>query len=67
MARITIDITGNRYNNLTAIRSGKYQKNYIKWIFRCDCGREIEWQKTKVITGKKKSCGHKLCRYQFNY
>ncbi len=63
----TIDITGDRFNNLVAVKIGSYKKNYIKWIFKCDCGRLIEWQKSKVVGGKKKNCGDRNCRYNKKY
>lgn len=54
-----IDITGNKYNFLTAIKFSKYDKEKQKtyWIFKCDCGKEIELRMTNVLTGNTKSCG----------
>lgn len=54
----SLDITGNKYGNLTAIRYSHTGKNYMQyWVFKCDCGNEIITRKTSVISGHCKSCG----------
>jgi hypothetical protein len=51
------DISNIRFNKLTAIkRSGKIGRN-PKWLFLCDCGNYKEYNKSDVITERKKSCG----------
>ena len=53
-----IDITGIRYNHLTAMcfdHCGNDSKHY--WRFRCDCGNEVVLKKIYVTTGDVKSCG----------
>ena len=53
-----IDITGIRYNHLTAMcfdHCGNDTKHY--WRFRCDCGNEVVLKKVYVTTGDVKSCG----------
>lgn len=47
------DLTGNKYNRLTAV---KYMGNH-KWTFKCDCGREIVAYSDNVKRGLTKSCG----------
>ena len=47
------DITGNKYNYLTAIK----KVGCDKWLFKCDCGREVIASKKRVIKGTKKCCG----------
>lgn len=61
--RKTEDITGQTFNELTAIKqlsdfigSGNYRRT--KWLFRCSCGKEIEALAVNVKHGKTKSCGH---------
>ena len=52
------DITGRRYGKLTAIRyigSPKYK--VLVWLYKCDCGNEIEAVKTNVTCGNTASCG----------
>ena len=54
----SLDITGNRYGKLTAVRYSHTAKNYMQyWVFKCDCGNEITTRKTAVISGHCKSCG----------
>lgn len=53
-----IDITGIKYNHLTAVcfdHCGDDSKHY--WRFRCDCGNEVVLKKIYVTTGDVKSCG----------
>jgi hypothetical protein len=50
---VGVDITGNRYNYLVAIR----WHSHATWLFRCDCGTEKPLRKTMVIHEKFKSCG----------
>lgn len=62
---VAIDITGNKYNSLTAVRfHHKAQKEQDKphyWVFRCDCGNEIVARKNAVTSGNTKRC--KECSY----
>jgi len=48
-----LEIEGKKFSRLTAIRrvTGKM------WLFRCDCGNEIERIGTSVTSGNTKSCG----------
>jgi len=61
--RHTDDLTGQTFNELTAIKQvddfvgrGNYRRT--KWLFRCSCGNEIEALAVNVKNGKTKSCGH---------
>ena len=61
--RMSEDLTGQIFNELTAIRQvddfvgrGNYRRS--KWLFRCSCGREVEALAVNVKHGKTKSCGH---------
>lgn len=51
------DITGNKYNMLTAVRYAYNKNRNIYWIFKCDCGKETTTQKQRVVSGFNKSCG----------
>lgn len=48
-----LDITGQRFGKLTAIKSVGNKK----WLFKCDCGKDYVGYKTLVKTGRVKSCG----------
>lgn len=53
------DITGNKYNKLTAISVTSrvdHTGNKI-WIFECDCGNIVERASSRVTLGHTKSCG----------
>lgn len=54
-----IDITGQKYGRLTAIRlvSKGTRGKKGKWLFRCDCGNEITCSASSVKSGNTKSCG----------
>ena len=53
-----IDLAGNRYGHLTAIRrDGKNEKGQTLWILKCDCGKEVSLPMTNFKYGKQKSCG----------
>lgn len=62
------DITGQTFNELTAI---KQVEDYVspngnhmtQWLFRCSCGKEIIADVQNVKKGRKKSCGH--IRYSY--
>lgn len=52
------DITGNKYNHLTAIkRDGNDSSGCAAWIFQCDCGRYHRTRKKAVTSGQIRSCG----------
>lgn len=51
-----VDITGNKYNKLTAVKlDRKTDREY--WLFQCECGNTKVINKTSVVTGRAKSCG----------
>lgn len=52
------DITGEKYNKLTAIKYiGKTKNGSAIWLWKCDCGNEKEIVANSVKTGNTKSCG----------
>lgn len=57
------DITGNKYNHLTAIeRHGATKDNHPVWLFKCDCGRFHVARKSAVTRGAIRSCGKCVTR-----
>ena len=53
-----VDITGQKFGRLTAIRPTDKRKNgYILWECKCDCGNTVYVSATKLIIGNTKSCG----------
>lgn len=55
------DLTGNKYNMLTAIsdtgKSTTGNNKRVIWLFKCDCGSQIEIDNVRVIHGNTRSCG----------
>jgi len=48
-----VPVAGQKFWRLTAVRPTEG----VKWIFRCDCGAEIERVRAQVMRGNTKSCG----------
>jgi hypothetical protein len=54
----TKDMTGIRYGRLVGVReTGRCTGGQAKWLFRCDCGNEIELPGFGVRAGNTRSCG----------
>ncbi len=55
----SLDISGNVYNRLTAIKLYEKRGRFDYWVFRCTCGNWVIYRKNNVtsIKGKTKSCG----------
>jgi hypothetical protein len=51
------EISGKKFNKLTAISFAKNSKNNSYWLFICDCGKEKVIKKASVAAGLTKSCG----------
>ena len=52
------DVTGQKFENLTAIkRIGFNKAKKSVWLFLCDCGVQKEIVLSLVLTGKTKHCG----------
>lgn len=56
-----IDVTGERYGRLTALRRDGSIRRRAAWLFACDCGGEVRAQLASVRGRQKQSCG---CRYR---
>lgn len=52
-----IDITGQRFGRLVAVRTDGYYRKQIKWLFQCDCGGQISRISYDVRSGGVASCG----------
>lgn len=53
-----IDISGQKFGKLTAIKMDKHISGQsIRWICKCDCGKEKSILKAHLLSGKIKSCG----------
>jgi hypothetical protein len=59
-----MDITGERYGRLVAIKYVRRGDDYGRsvWLFQCDCGRTKEIKADYVRTGGTRSCGCLLRR-----
>ena len=58
----SIDLTGQKFGKLTALKIIGTDKNYNKiWLCQCDCGNTCEFITSELRSGHKKSCGK--CRY----
>jgi len=52
------DLTGQVFNELTAVRSVEYVKGKgTVWVWKCSCGKEVELSASRVKRGHDKSCG----------
>lgn len=52
-----IDITGEKFDRLTAIKEVEPRGKNRRYLFRCDCGNEIITQMSAVKWGNTRSCG----------
>ncbi len=52
-----LDITGQRYHRLVAIRFAEKVGKERRWLFECDCGRTTIVRPAAVRNGNTKSCG----------
>lgn len=50
-----MDLTGKKFNRLTALYRDPDDKRY--WICKCDCGNESRALYSHLLNGKRKSCG----------
>ena len=52
-----MDIAGQKFNRLTAIKFDKRINNKTYWLFKCDCGNDKVIVTHAVKSGNTKSCG----------
>lgn len=55
MSRAGISIAGQRFGVLVALRQGSKRGDTYAWIYRCECGREIERVPSKVKAAAKRN------------
>jgi hypothetical protein len=53
-----IDITGQRFGQLIALKPVEQQDRKFYWLCRCDCGNTTIVQGKKLRNGHTQSCGH---------
>jgi hypothetical protein len=53
-----IDITGQRFGQLIAIKPVFQRDRKFYWQCRCDCGKRVVVQGKKLRSGHTQSCGH---------
>lgn len=51
------DITGNKYNYLTVMYFVGVKNNRYMWHCQCECGNEIDVDRSSLLSGNTKSCG----------
>lgn len=54
---IKYDITGKKFNKLTAINFVERKGGNYYWLFKCSCGKEKVICRSLVINGTQKTCG----------
>lgn len=54
---VSADISGKKYNKLTAIKLDHNTGHEHYWLFKCDCGNEKVVRKGLVVRGEQLSCG----------
>lgn len=52
-----LDISGQRYGRLTAVKRVALTDRHTKWLFNCDCGQETVVHLDAVRAGATRSCG----------
>lgn len=57
MVRTPVDLSGQRFGRLVAVRDVGSLRSFRLWLFRCDCGAEIERTTADARHGKVRSCG----------
>ncbi len=55
--RQPLDLTGQTYGQLTALRLAPSQSHHTRWVWRCACGNEREFFASNVRQGDVTSCG----------
>lgn len=64
MRKIRKDITGQRFNHLTALAPILHGTGNVKWECMCDCGTLTIVRDSHLKSGDIKSCGCGLVAYQ---
>lgn len=58
MVKVTKDLTGKRFGNLTVLRQdAEVESRHSYWICKCDCGNTKSVRGSSLMSGKQVSCG----------
>lgn len=57
MGRKSLDITGKKFNGLTAVSIRHNIDNHQFWACRCDCGKLVVKRKQSLMSGVYANCG----------
>ena len=52
-----LNITGQRFGKLVALKKVESRKGNTYWLCQCDCGNQKEIQTSHLTSGLTKSCG----------
>lgn len=55
--KIKKDITGHKFNRLTAVKFIYKVDRLYYWLFKCDCGKEIILRRSSVTRNETTNCG----------
>lgn len=55
--RFAIDMTGQRFGKVVAIRKAGVRNGHMQWVIRCDCGTEKVVSGSHLRRGHQQSCG----------
>lgn len=55
-AKIEVDITGQKFGKLTAVKRCPTRDMASYWIFTCDCGAKVTAERKRVQDGSRTSC-----------
>ena len=52
-------LLGKRFGSLTVLLRAPNRNGTTRWTCKCECGREVEYTGSVLVTGKKTHCGCK--------
>ena len=55
--RPIIDMTDKKFSRLLVLKKADKKNNKMRWLCKCDCGKELIVDGTKLRNGHTKSCG----------
>jgi hypothetical protein len=60
-----IDLTGEKFGDLTVIEKAESTNNGVKWLCKCNCGNYKKVLSSSLRSDITKTCGECLNRYEF--